>query len=534
MVKTLLRGATFALGLSLATGACVAQTPQAQTAPERPRLVVLIVVDQLRGDLIDRYASIYTGGFRRFRDQGFRFTVASHAHAVTETAAGHATVSTGVFPSRNGIVSNDWDQRTATGWELMYGLGDTAAHIVGSPTMPGRSPKNMLHTGLADWVLAADAQARAVTLSSKDRAAITLAGLSRAETYWLAPAAAKFVTSTYYRADYPEWVTRFNTTRMPAIVADSVWEQTTTEAQRRLASPDSSAFEFDGIHTVFPHLASLEADSTPASRNEWALSAQPRADRAVQLLAQEAVKELRLGQRGHVDYLGLSFSSTDYVGHAFGPYSQEQLENLMHLDRQLGELFTFLDKQVGEGRWVVGLTADHGVMTMPEDLVRTGEDPQAKRLAPAEVTSGLRAAAQAATAAGGSDDEIAERLARLVEERGLVARAYTHRQLTRGELPDSFATLFRNSYHPGRAAGELSRLGVEVRFPYHTLVSRMTGTTHGSVYWYDRYVPFLLLGTGVRRGTSATAVYSVDMAPTLARLAGIAAAPDLDGQAVYR
>jgi arylsulfatase A-like enzyme len=206
----------------------------------------------------------------------------------------------------------------------------------------------------------------------------------------------------------------------------------------------------------------------------------------------------------------------------------------MHLDRQLGELFAFLDRVVGEGRWVAGLAADHGVMTMPEYLVSSGEDPAAKRLDPATVTAGLRAAAQDATAAGGTEDEVAERLARLVEQKGLVARAYTHRQLTVGEYPDSFAVFFRNSYYPGRAAGTLSRLGVEVRFDYHTLVSRATGTTHGSVYWYDRYVPFLLLGAGVRHGTSPTAVYTVDLAPTLAHLAGIPTPGDLDGKPVYR
>ena len=527
-----MKGATLAVGLAVAAGACAAQAPQ--TSQPRPQLVVLIAVDQMRGDLVDRYADLYTGGFRRFLDQGYRFTVASHAHAHTETAAGHAAISTGAFPSRNGIVSNDWEERTGETWSSMYALGDTLSPIVGFPALEGRSPKNMLHTGLADWVLAADPEARAVALSLKDRAAITLAGLSKAETYWISPTAARFVTSTFYRSDYPEWVTRFNEIRMPEIVADSVWAQTVPVAQRRLARADSAAYEFDGVHTAFPHLAWLEAGQDVSARNAWALGAQPRADRAVQLLAQEAVKALQLGQRGHLDYMGLSFSSTDYVGHAFGPYSQEQLENLMHLDRQLGELFAFLDKQVGVGRWVAGLTADHGVMTTPEYLVESGEDPGARRLNAAAVTAALWGAADTAVAAGGSEDEIADRLAKLLEARGLVAKAYTHRQLTRGELPDSFATLFRNSYYPGRAAGSLSRFGVEVRFGYHTLVSRATGTTHGSAYWYDRFVPFLLLGAGVQHGSSGTAVYSVDMAPTLAKLAGVKAPGDLDGRNVYR
>jgi predicted AlkP superfamily pyrophosphatase or phosphodiesterase len=523
------RGAVLALGLAMAGSACAAQP-----TPEAPQLVVLIAVDQMRGDLLDRYAQVYTGGFKRLLEQGYRFSIASHAHAFTETAAGHATLSTGVFPSRSGIVANDWTRSVGDGWATMYSLGDSSSPIIGVPDLPGRSPANLLRSGLADWVLAQDPESRAVALSQKDRSAITLAGQSRSEVYWIANAHARFVTSAFYRSEYPEWVTRFNETRMPEIVGDSVWLQTAPEAARTLARADAALYEFDGIHTTFPHQAWEEADAGVVARNTWALDAQPRADRAVRLLAQEAIRELELGQRGHLDYLGLSFSSTDYVGHAFGPFSQEQLENLLQLDQQLGELFSFLDREVGEGRWVAGLSADHGVMTMPEYLVASGEDPAARRVEPGVVNRALRDAAREATEAGGSEAEIAERLARLVESRGLVARAYTHQELTRQEPADSFAILYRNSYHPGRAAAQLSRYGVEIRFPYHTLVSAPVRTSHGSPYWYDRSVPFLLLGAGVRHGESTDPVYSVDLAPTLAALAGVAVPQDLDGRRVYR
>lgn len=531
MTRSIPGAVAVAAAITLGASACAAQVQG--TTPEQPRLVVLLAIDQMRGDLLDRYAEIYTGGFRRFLDQGYRFTEASHAHAYTETAAGHATISTGVFPSRSGIVANEWRHRTPEGWRSMYALADAEAPLLGLPGAAGRSPRNMLRPGLADWILAADPQARGVSLSAKDRSAITMAGLTRMETYWIIPSLARFVTSSFYRADYPEWVTRFNDERMPGIVGDSIWDQTLSAEHRHLARADSADYEFDGIHTVFPHLAWEEADPEPPYRNAWALGAQPHMDRAVQLLAQEAVMELGLGQRGHLDYLGLAFSATDYVGHAFGPYSQEQLENLMHLDRQLGELFDFLDRHVGPGRWIAGLAADHGVMTMPEHLVASGEDPNARRLVPAEVSAGLQGAASDAVNAGGTDDEVAERLARLVEERGLVAKAYTHRQLTVGEYPDTFAVFFRNSYYPGRAAGTLSRFGVEIRYGYNHLLRGPTGTTHGSVYWYDRYVPFLLLGAGVRHGVSRTPVYTVDLAPTLAGLAGLRAPPDLDGRMVY-
>jgi predicted AlkP superfamily pyrophosphatase or phosphodiesterase len=529
MRSFILRSAYLTLALSFIGVPCAAQT-----APPRPQLVVLIAVDQLRADMVDRYAEAFTGGFKRLRDQGFQFTGASHAHAVTETAVGHATLSTGVFPSRSGIVANDWVAKTEGGWAPMYALEDTLSPIVGVVGVEGRSPANLLRTGLADWILAADRDARAVSLSSKDRAAITMAGQSRAQVYWLVTPLGRFVTSTYYRDTYPRWVTRFNDTRMPEILGDTLWTDQVPEKYRHLARPDSAPYEGDGIHSTFPHAASLEAYPGIQSYNAWAL-AQPRADRAVQLLAQEAVKELELGRRGHVDYLGLSFSATDYVGHAFGPFSQEQLDNLLHLDQQLGELFTFLDRQVGEGRWVVALSADHGVMAMPEYLVASGEDPNAMRVEAGLLSAGLQEALQEAAADGATGDELAERTARLVEARGLVAKAYTHRELAVGMPADSFATLFRNSYYPGRAGGILSRFGVEIRYGYHNLIiPGPTRTTHGSVYWYDRHVPFMLMGPGVEHGVSDAPVYTVDVAPTLAALAGVSAPVDLDGKPVYR
>lgn len=505
-----------------------------QEAGERPQLLVLIAVDQMRADLLDRYADVYTGGFRRLLDQGYRFTEASHAHAHTETAAGHATLTTGSFPSRSGIVANDWVERSGEQWSSMYAVEDTLSPIVGVTGLEGRSPRNLLRGGLPDWIMAADRDARVVSLSQKDRSAITMAGQTRGEVYWIATPLARFVTSSYYRSDYPRWVARFNEEVMPKLVADSVWLQTAPEEVRRRARADSALYEYDGIHTTFPHKAWEEADSGAYNRNTWALEAQPRADRAVRLLAEVAVKELDLGQRGNLDYLGLSFSSTDYVGHAFGPFSQEQLENLLSLDRQLGELFEVLDREVGVGRWVAGLSADHGVMTSPEYLVESGEDPNARRIAPAALTQQLRAALQEAASGDGGEDAFAERLARTLEEKGTVARAYTHRALTGGEPADSFAVLFRNSYYPGRAAGQLSRFGVEFRLGYHQLLRGRFGSSHGTPYWYDRTVPFLLLGAGVSPGTSRDPVYTVDMAPTLAGLAGISMPDDLDGRRVYR
>lgn len=516
------------LALCLAAVAGVPAGAQ-MSSTQKPALVVMISVDQLRADLIDRYAPAFSGGFRRLLDEGYRFTEASHAHASTETAVGHATLSTGVFPSRSGIVANNWSERDGGTWKDMYAVEDTASHILGMPGVPGRSPKNLLRGGLADWVLAADPQARVASISLKDRAAITMAGKTKGQVYWLVPAAGRFVTSTYYRSEYPDWVTRFNASVMPALLADTVWTESVPESLRHLARPDSASYEGDGVHTTFPHLASQE--SRPGGLSSWLL-AKPWADRAVAALAKQAVDALQLGQRGHVDYLGLSFSATDYVGHAYGPLSQEQMDNLVRLDGELGALFTYLDEHVGQGRWVVALSADHGVLTMPEYLATHGDG--AERTDSRERFAALGQAVRDAGQGGGTSDEVARRLASILEARGLVAKAYTDAELTTGAPADSFAILFRNSYYPGRASGPLSAYGVEVRFGYHELVSGPTGTSHGTPYWYDRHVPFMLLGAGIRHGDSDRGVYTVDLAPTLAALAGIPTPPDLDGKPIYR
>jgi hypothetical protein len=152
---------------------------------EKPALVVYVVVDQMRGDLLERYDSHFRGGFRRLLDGGHRFLTATHDHGETATAPGHATLSTGVFPSRHGIVGNDWLERAPDGWRSVYCLEDSLVHVLGLPALEGRSPNNLLRGGLADWIAAADSDAIVVSASRKDRAAIAMAGKTAQHTYWI-------------------------------------------------------------------------------------------------------------------------------------------------------------------------------------------------------------------------------------------------------------------------------------------------------------------------------------------------------------
>ncbi len=501
----------------------------AQPAP--PRLVALVVIDQLRGDLLEHYDSLFTGGFRRLHDEGFRFTGATHDHAKTATAAGHTTLGTGVFPYRNGIVNNTWLERTPEGWRSVYSYEDTLTHILGYPALEGRSPKNNSRTGLGDWFLQADSSAIVASISRKDRAAIGMMGQAAQNVYWITQNEGRFVTSSYYADAYPAWVERFNREVMPRIMGDSIWEETMSPAQRTLSRRDTVPYEGDGVHTYFPHRFFDESSDpeAPGALNRWAYS-QMHPDAAVAVFAQEAVRSLGMGQDDVTDFLALSFSQHDAIGHAYGPFSREQLENLMHLDRALGRLMAFLDETVGEGKWAMALTADHGVMTVPEYLVEMGEEgsrPTRDELAQLREIFGRYRGQE------GDPMEVGEALVAELEAMPIIADAMTTAELlSSGPPADSFAVFMRNSFDPDRWFWGYGSQGTGVVFRFiPDLYPDATprGTGHGTPYYYDRWVPLTFFGPGVEPGSSSDRARSVDVAPTLAALARISVPEDLDG-----
>lgn len=525
-----------ALGLS---GLVPAQGA-AQAGP--PSLVVSIVVDQLRGDVLAHYDEAFTGGLRRLMDEGYRFNQASHAHARTSTAPGHATLSTGVFPSRHGIVANSWQQRVGFRWEPWYAVRDPESPLLGFEEiglLEGRSPKTLFREGLPDWFAAANDDARVVSISRKDRAAIPMGGFASEHVYWILPELGRFVTSTHYRDRYPGWVRDFNEDRMPEIFGEDVWESGIPSRHLGLARADSAVYEFDGVHTTFPHVFE---DEVPMNRdddenarwqmqNVWA-SDRPQADRAVHEFALVAIDELELGQRDETDYLALSFSAVDRVGHQFGPYSPEVLSTLLVLDELLGDFFEELDEEVGEGRWLAGFSADHGIVTMPEYAQEQG-NPYAERILRNGVREELTELLNQAAAGGGGPAQLAERIKTEAVKLPFIEQVYTHSDLTRGAAPDSFAVFYRNSHYPGRAWDDLARWGVDLRYGEGDYVGSQTGTNHETVYWYDRWVPIVFIGAGIAPGASDEPVYTVDFAPTLAALAGIRVPDDLDGRRIY-
>jgi predicted AlkP superfamily pyrophosphatase or phosphodiesterase len=534
-------------GCRSAGGAAASAPAPVPAAANRPSLVVMIAVDQLRADLLDRYDTVFTGGFRRLRERGRWFTNGVVDHAVTVSHPGHATLATGMHPSHHGIVDAAFYMGPPPGARVFTdALEDGAETIIGAPGRPGVSPRRFLAPTLAEWIETASANAgRVVAVGSGASSSLLHAGRARGDVYWYERTAARYVTSSFYRHDDPDWVTAFNTRTLPALIdAAVVWENGTPEPLRALADPDNSPWEGDHKNIVFPHRL---ADVAPPGktidapmRGRW-FTWTPHLDGATLGLAEAAVAALHLGGGSGVDYLGIVSSQVDDIGHSYGPTSQEQLDNLRRLDLELGHLFDTLDREVGASRWVAALSADHGITDIPEARLARGE--KARRVTAAEMNAVLERLKDAGSATS-DPATVADRVARLVKEADFVADAMTPHDLFEGEARDPFVTLYRHSARPDRlprfplfdldsGKSPVAESGVAVRFVEGAMPDVDTAV-HGSPYLYDRSVPIIFMGTGVTPGTSDEPARTIDVAPTLARLAGVPIPSGLDGRALLR
>jgi predicted AlkP superfamily pyrophosphatase or phosphodiesterase len=506
---------------------------QAGQAPEFSGLIVQLVIDQLPQFLIDRYDTLFVGGFRRLLDDGRVYSRAYHDHARTSTAPGHTTIATGVYPHRHGIVGNSWREPDGEEWVLVENFLDDTEDVVGLPEGRGFSPRVLEATTLAEWLLDADPDARVLAISGKVRGAVPMAGHGKNHVYVLNDDyGSAFVTSTYYREAVPDWVRRFNEGPLVVLLADSVWESMVPTAAAGVSRPDRSEYERRGAYMTFPHGFAAE-EEVWAQRTHGFMRwfwRTPMLDEATVAFAIAGVEALGLGRREGVDLLSLGLSATDPIGHAYGPYSREQLDNLLRLDRALGELFEFLDGAVGRHRYIVALSADHGVLAAPEYRRQLGE--VAARVPLSEMREALRAADEVAAA---SDEELHARRAAILEEFDFVADAMTREELLAVDpstplatSADSFVVLYRRSFRPDRAISPGER-GVLVRLREGYMVDEAVAT-HGSPYTYDRHVPLVFMGPGIRPGRLDEVAATVDVAPTLARLARIPFPPGLDGR----
>ncbi|MEO8577480.1 MAG: alkaline phosphatase family protein, partial [Gemmatimonadales bacterium] len=301
-----------------------------------------------------------------------------------------------------------------------------------------------------------------------------------------------------------------------------VWSLQAPASALPRADADTSSAEGDGVHSFFPHRFSEEA--RPEVFWYW-WEATPKLDEATLQFAKTMVSSLELGRDDAPDFLSVSLSATDRIGHGFSPLSREQLDNLLQLDRELGEFFDYLDTQVGRGRWTTMLTADHGVLDSPEDLVARGE--YGHRITPEEIArlNGIRADAIANPDKTAARKKIVSDLKKL----SIIGDAWTRESLEKSQPTDSFAVLQKRSLYPGRFESWYSRDGVEFRFK-PGILNIPRGSSHGQTYWYDRHVPMIFMGPGVPAGKDPSRAETVDMAPTFSAMLGISYPKDLDGK----
>lgn len=554
------------LALLLAALAVPAAGRASAADPARPRLVVLVYFDQLRGDYLSRWQSAFgDGGFRRLTADGAWFTDCHYPYAYTVTAAGHASVAAGCPPADHGIVGNDWYDRAAG--KTVNCVGSDRHEQVPPRTAAGTdddekkgarggvSPERLLKPTVADALKdATGGAAKVVALSLKNRGAALPAGRKPDAAYWMDGGTGLFVTSTYYRDAVHPWVAEFNRGRPADRWRGKTWDRLRPDLDyARLSGPDDAAGEGRGTGQgrTFPH-PFAPADPKGESAYLAAVYTSPFGNDLLAELAEKAIEAERLGADDVPDLLSLSFSSNDAVGHAWGPDSQEVLDVTLRSDRTVKRLLDVLDAQVGKGKYVLVLTADHGVCPLPEVSRALGRE--AARVQP---VSGPKIEAFLAERFGAGKAKWLQAIAgpwvyldpRTIRDRGLtpgdveaalagwlarqdgVQAAYTRTQLTAGvPAADVVGQMVRRSFYPDRSGDVFVLLK-----PYHLASGTLgTGTSHGTPYEYDTHVPLVVYGAGVSPGVRKAKASPLSAAAILAAAAGVkppdgATAPVPDG-----
>jgi predicted AlkP superfamily pyrophosphatase or phosphodiesterase len=522
------------VALTLAgTAACVhapSATPigtaASAVAQPTPTLVVFITIDQLRGDYFTRFGRQFTGGLHRFDVAGAHFTNAFQDHANTETAPGHASTMSGRFPVHTGIAAN-----TA-------GVNDPASPLIGS-TDPGASPFRFRGTTLLDWMKQHDGSTRFLSVSRKDRAAILPIGKSKGDVYWYA-SNGTFTQSHYYGTALPDWVKAFNDARHPAAYAG--WKWTPLLPDSMYAEPDSVPVESLGQQYVFPHLIADEPTLAAGTLANF-----PVMDELTLRFALDGLRQLQLGANPkRTDLLNISLSTTDAVGHRYGPDSKELHDQLLRVDRYLGAFIDSLFAIRDSTRVILTLTGDHGMSPFPNGLSTVTPNPGARTVdvSPPFNAMLVRLAAlgvdtnQVAMAEGGlmigdtasfvkaklSVDSVARALAADIRAVAGVHRVDMLSDLVHADtVRDVIAMRWLHMFTPGGAMRFVTTLD---RFNYQAGVRY---ATHGSPWDQDAWVPVIFWGAPFAAGKYDRRARVVDMAPTLADVLGITPMEKVDG-----
>ena len=519
----------------------LASPAQTQKAPPRPKLVVLLVVDQMRADYVDKFSQQWTAGLKRLLERGAWFRLAAYPYWATRTCVGHATISTGSFPATHGIIGNTWWDRESAAHVPCTADPDVAAISYGASTEAGNSGARLAVRTFADELGAqASGPTRVVTFSLKPRSAIMLAGHRGTAVTWFGERAPVWTTSSAYASAPKPFIAAYLKEHPVEADFGKVWSRALPESAYLYVDNAPVEQPALGWTSTFPHV--LKGQSGKRDADFYLLwEKSPFADAYLEGMAEAAVDALHLGSEKATDFLGVSFSSLDLVGHTFGPFSHEVQDILVRLDATLGKLFDHLDRVVGPNNYVVALSADHGVAPIPEQVSLGKWD--TGRVATDEVAGCVEKALKPLLGPGpyvaglvGNDlyfapgvyaKLLANPAARqaagnaILSMRGVARVLWSDELLERPAADDPLRRAVALSSFPGRS-GDL----IIVQRPYW-LMTPAPGTDHGTAYGYDTRVPVLLMGSGIRPGEYLTAATPADIAPTLAFLCGITLArPD--------
>jgi predicted AlkP superfamily pyrophosphatase or phosphodiesterase len=484
----------------------------ASAAPPRkkPKLLVLVAVDQFRYDYLTRFRAEYKAGLARLLDNGAVFTNAHYEHFPTVTAIGHSTMLSGATPSISGIVGNEWfDRETGKQVTSVSDDGTTLTGVEGARR--GASPKRLLVSTIADELKMVDNLSKAIGISSKDRSAILPLGRMADAAFWFDTTTGNFVSSTYYSQTFPSWADKFNKAR----TVDQWVGKTWSPADAQAAAPGF-----------------LKLGATAEKGYYDNIDRSPFGNELLVLFAEAAIDAEKLGADDHTDVLTVSLSANDRVGHSLGPDAPEVRDISIQTDRLLGGFFEYLDRHVGAGNYIAVLTADHGVAPMPEVMGKRRMP--GGRLPEGAVLNAIQTALTQKFGEGQwivgksgpapyfnydlirqkklSHEEVENAAAEAVRAVPHIYRVYTRSQLRAGRvLTDLVDRRVANGFHHERG----SDLFV-VSEPYWLFEAR--GTSHGTPYNYDSHVPVILMGPGIKPGRYVNRAAVNDIAPTLATL----------------
>lgn len=522
----------FILAILLLANSIFAQKTSSTAVQSKPKLVVGIIVDQMRYDYLNKYYSRFSeGGFKRMMNQGINCTDNHYSYAPTVTAAGHASVYTGTTPAVHGIVGNDWTD--VLSGKKVYCTDDSTVQTVGTTGKTGwMSPKNLWTSTITDQLrLAQNFKNKTIAIALKDRGAILPGGHTANGAYWYDSKEGNWITSTFYMKELPAWVQKFNSEKQAENLTKNPWNTFFPINTYTLSAEDDQAYEgkYPGAKTsTFPH-------SFEGTNALEVIRTSPMGNTLTKNFAIRSIDEEKLGQGNSTDFLAVSFSSPDYIGHTFGPQSIELEDNYIRLDRDIEEILNHLDTKIGKGNYLVFLSADHAVADVPGYLqskkLPGGVYDRAKALT--EIKNALKLAVGTGDLIIGEENsqlyldpkamerlQISRELVFQTIEKALnktegFSRLIDLKNLENTTLINGFKDKITNGYHPLRSGDFMILLKPQ------WFVGSKTGTTHSTLYAYDTHVPLLFYGWKVpaKRINSRTEIN--DIAPTLSNLLNI-------------